>query len=295
MELDLAQLDRSANGSDLLRAEICIIGAGIAGLTLAHKLVALGHDVLVLESGGHAPEFFTAIEQAGHPHPGTSEPRPRAVGGTSLTWGGQLLPLPADAEWPLSAADIAALATEAEDLLGVDSLPYDAPEFFSRIGEPSPAVLAQVPELTGTLSKFIPFSRRNLAQTLGRTLRTHSKARIAIHAHVTELIHASTGDHIEAVLVRTPDEAVHRVQAAQFVVAAGTIETVRLLLASQSARPGGIGNEHDQVGRNFHDHLTVTAAAVGEPARTQLLAAMRPWIYQGTFHSLKLSASRQLQ
>ncbi len=85
MEIDLAQLDNSATGSDLLRAPICIIGGGIAGLTLAHKLVALGHEILLLEAGGHASDAFSPIQQAGHPHPGTSEPRPRALGGTSLT------------------------------------------------------------------------------------------------------------------------------------------------------------------------------------------------------------------
>src|SRR6201999_4495640 len=86
-----------------------------------------------------------------------------------------------------------------------------------------------------------------------------------------------------------------RVEAAHIIVAAGTIETVRMLLASRSVAVEGIGNQHDQVGRNFHDHLTVTAAAPDEPARTQLLAAVRPWIFDGTLHSLKLAASPDLQ
>src|SRR5580658_4154105 len=117
MEIDLAQLDSSATGSDLLRAPICIIGGGIAGLTLAHKLVTLGHEVLLLEAGGHAPEAFTPIQQAGHPHPGTSEPRPRALGGTSLTWGGQLLPFPdGSSDWPISTADLGPFTAEAEQL-----------------------------------------------------------------------------------------------------------------------------------------------------------------------------------
>ncbi len=126
MEIDLAQLDSSANAGDLLRAEICIIGGGIAGLTLAQKLVALGHDVLLLESGGRTPAAFTPIQQTGHPHPGTSESRPRALGGTSLTWGGQLLPLPSHAAWPISSAELAPFTAEAEHLLAVDSLPYPA-------------------------------------------------------------------------------------------------------------------------------------------------------------------------
>ncbi len=86
-----------------------------------------------------------------------------------------------------------------------------------------------------------------------------------------------------------------RIEATQFILAAGTIETVRLLLASRSVAPQGVANQHDQVGRNFHDHLTVTAATLRNPARVQLLNALRPWLHRGTLHSLKLSASRELE
>ncbi|HEV2578685.1 MAG TPA: GMC family oxidoreductase [Acidobacteriaceae bacterium] len=296
MEIDLAQLDSSAATSDLLRAPVCIVGGGIAGLTLAHKLLALGHQVLLLESGGHDPETFSPVEQAGHPHPGSSEPRPRALGGTSLTWGGQLLPFPnGNTSWPISSADLAQFTREAEHLLAVDSLPYDAAAFFDQTRQPAPSLLNQLPQIEASLSKFAPFSHRNLAHTLGRKLRAHSKARIVLHATVTELLLAPTRDRIEAVLVRTPSGHIHRVEASQFILATGTIETVRLLLASCSVAPAGVGNQHDQVGRNFHDHLTVTAAALREPARTKLLVALRPWIHDGTLHSLKLSASPELQ
>jgi choline dehydrogenase-like flavoprotein len=289
MEIDLSQLDTSATGSDLLRAPLCIVGGGIAGLTLTHKLVSLGHEVLLLEAGGHAPQAFSAIEQAGHPHPGTSEPRPRVLGGTSLTWGGQLLPFPQDGTWPVSAADLAPFTTEAESLLAVNALPYDAAAFFTKLEQRAPTLLDQLPELDASLSKFTPFAHRNLAHTLGERLRTQSKARIILGAQVTELVLASSRDHIEAALVRAPSGQTHRIEASHIILAAGTIETVRLLLASR------IGNQHDQVGRNFHDHLTVTAATLREPARTQLLAAIRPWVFEGTLHSLKLSASHELQ
>jgi choline dehydrogenase-like flavoprotein len=296
LEIDLAQLDSSATGGDLLRAHICIIGGGIAGLTLAHKLVALGHEVLLLEAGGQTPDSFEPVQQTGHPHPGTSEPRSRALGGTSLTWGGQLLPFPNDSTaWPISSVDLDSFIAEAESLLGVDSLPYNAPAFFTKLEQRAPTLLNQLPQLDASLSKFAPFSHRNLAHTFGHKLRTHSKARIILHAQATELLLASTRDTIAAVLVRTPSGQPHRIDAGHIILAAGTIETVRLLLASRSAAPEGIGNQNDQVGRNFHDHLTLTAATLRGPARKQLLDALRPWIYRGTLHSLKLSASPELQ
>lgn len=48
----------------------------------------------------------------------------------------------------------------------------------------------------------------------------------------------------------------HEVKAQDVVVAAGAIESARLLLASPSARePNGLGNDHDQVGRHLQGHL----------------------------------------
>ena len=299
MEIDLAQLDNSQDAAAVLRAEICIVGAGIAGLTLAHKLVQLGHDVLLLEAGGGSEDVQTAtvrdVVQAGEPHPGSVEGRVRAVGGTSLTWGGQLLPLPDDAAWPVSAAELSAYNAEAERLLTVDDLPYGGAEFFAKLKAPAPEMLRELKQLNPSVSKFTPFSHRNLARTLGSSLRAHRNARVVLHARATEIVPAPAGDSVEAVVAQSEDGRTHRVEAAHVVIAAGTVETLRLLLASRSVAAAGVGNQHDQVGRNFHDHLTVTAATIHGAARERLLSEMRPWISGVTAHSLKLSATRELR
>jgi choline dehydrogenase-like flavoprotein len=297
MEIDLAQLDSSAAGSDLLRAEICIVGGGIAGLTLAQELVGLGHEVLLLEAGdcgGQGDLPASEVIQTGHPHAGTMEAKLSALGGTSRVWGGQLLPLPADAGWPVSTEELSSYTLQAERLLGVDALPYDAQGFFGELREPLPSVVTELPEVISLLSKFAPFSHRNLAHTIGLKLRGNSKARIVFRARAIELLLAPTRDRIEAVIVRAPGGQACRVEAKQIVVAAGTIETVRLLLASRSNAPEGVGNAHDQVGHNFHDHLTVTAATLRGPARRELLG-LRPWVHRRTLHALKLSAGAELR
>ncbi|HTV09473.1 MAG TPA: GMC family oxidoreductase [Candidatus Aquilonibacter sp.] len=297
MEIDLAQLDNSAAGSDLFRAEICIVGGGIAGLTLAHELERFGHDVLLLEAGDSSAGANPRVDevlQTGRPHLGTTERIPGALGGSSLVWGGQLLPLPDDATWPVSSEELSPYSRRAERLLGVDDLPYDISRFFEERRKPMPPVLNGLADLNCLLSKFAPFSHRNLAHTIGRSLRKRSHVRLVVHARAVELLLAPSGDHIQGVLVRSASGRMHRIEAAQTVLAAGTIESVRLLLASRSVISEGIGNAHDQVGRNFHDHLTVTAATLRGQVRQQLLS-LHPWIHGGTMHALKLAAVAQLR
>lgn len=60
-------------------------------------------------------------------------------------------------------------------------------------------------------------------------------------------------------VIYSRDGATRAVRARVHVLAAGAVETPRLLLHSRSgAHPDGIGNEHDQVGRNFLESVTVS-------------------------------------
>ena len=78
-------------------SDVLLIGAGTCGLVLADALRRSGLTVTVLESGGRTPDQATErlneVEQAGAFHyRGATEGRRRSIGGTSLLWGGALLP-----------------------------------------------------------------------------------------------------------------------------------------------------------------------------------------------------------
>jgi len=75
-----------------------------------------------------------------------------------------------------------------------------------------------------------------------------------LHATAVELLTDPAGERVTHVHFRNlKGESVK--QAARFVVVAcGGIENPRLLLASNSARPAGLGNERDLVGRFFMEH-----------------------------------------
>ena len=163
MQIDL---ERHEPATEAVRSQVCIVGAGIAGLTLAHRLSGQGMDVVLLEAGGQAIEaesqsVFEGAQlagQPGHPHLGTTEGRYRVLGGSSLRWGGQLLPLSRepDPAWPVAAAELEPFHAEAERLLGVDDLPFTAEEFFPAIHKDLPPLLAQLPQVTALISKWTP-------------------------------------------------------------------------------------------------------------------------------------------
>jgi choline dehydrogenase-like flavoprotein len=299
MEIDL---ERHEPRSAAFRAQVCVIGAGIAGITLAHVLSRRGIEVALLEAGGAELEergqsLFAEARLESRPHIGTREGRFRAYGGSSLRWGGQLLRMPLEPgpAWPIAAADLAPYQAEAERMLGVDELPYGAAAFFPAVGLKRPPLLAQLSELDASLSKWTPFSRRNLARTLGHEVLEHPWARVYLHAQVTEIVLAGHGGRVEALLVRNLAGTTFRFEAEHFVLAAGTVETSRLLLASRSVAADGVGNGRGQVGRTFHDHLTLPVATITGAARKRVLEELRPWVFGETVHSVKLEASAALR
>jgi choline dehydrogenase-like flavoprotein len=298
MEIDLAAAEVSA---EVIRSQVCVVGAGIAGLVLAWTLVRRGFDVVVLEAGGRSIDaggqrLIAAAGLRGEPHVGTRQGRFRVFGGSSLRWGGQLLAMPRDAAaWPVGAEELTPFVAEAERLMEVDALPFDADAFFADVHAARPALLAQLQGVDARVSKWMGFSRRNLAASLGRDLMVHPWARVYLHAQVTELLLAPSRARLEAVMVRTAAGACVRFEAEQVVLAAGPVESARLLLASRSVVPEGVGNAHDQVGRNFHDHVTLPVATMTGVARERVLREIRPWVFGETLHSVKLEASRGLR
>ncbi|ESP89804.1 GMC family oxidoreductase [Candidatus Halobonum tyrrellensis] len=94
-------------------------------------------------------------------------------------------------------------------------------------------------------------------------------ARVVDRAPVQRLVHDDAGDRVTAAVYATPDGTEHRQEAREFVVAAGGVETPRLLLLSKSERyPDGLANSSGLVGRYFTDHLFAgVGGTLDEPTR----------------------------
>jgi len=298
----LIDLDHQPAGASYA-SQICILGAGIAGLILAHKLAAAGFQINLLEAGGLEPEdrsqaFYNA-ESAGQRNLGITEGRFRTFGGSSTRWGAQLLPYTPDifippagspsTPWPITATAVEPHYPEILRIMGADDLPFDA-GLLPALGHPA-VPFSDAIHLR--FSKWAPFRLRSLVPTLGRECLAHTNVTVFTHANAVLLEPTPSGGAIASVTAKNYANATFTFTAARFIVCLGTIESARLLLVSQVRAPAL--NPHSQAGLYFHDHISMRAAAFEGPARAQILDRMGPFFVAGTLHTAKLEASPELR
>ena len=308
MRIDLQ--DPGAAAEPARRSRVCIIGAGVAGLVLATRLAARGLTVHLLEGGGRTDEdrsqsLYNAA-MAARRHTGTTQGRFRLFGGSSTRWGGQLLPFTPDVyhppagapstAWPIDNAVLEPYFADVERLMQADALPFDGKDFYSAVrstDRPPAELLAE--DLRLRFSKWAPFAARNLAGTLGEQAAASDRITLFLHANVTEILLSPDGARADAVLVCNYRGERFRFEADEVVLAAGTIETSRLLLLSRSVQPTGIGNAHGRVGCGFHDHISLPLGDLRGGTRDRMLRWFAPFLIRGTTHSAKLEASDALR
>lgn len=256
---------------DALDADICVIGSGPAGGLLAVELARLGHDVLVLEAGTEAPSDPAASGLARVDVTGVADlqySRAQQVGGSSNLWAGRVAPMePVDfasrpwideAGWPIAHADLAPHYARAYRLIAHDAEieRVEAPTTLPALGAALDAGDLEIKTFAWSRPPF------RVADHLARAAVTANPPRVLANAPVRELFPSPDGSSILSAAVARPSGGDLTVRARVFVLAAGGVETPRLLLASRSVRPAGIGNEHDMVGRYFSTHPKADMAAL---------------------------------
>jgi len=256
-----------------LKADLCIIGAGAAGIPLARELRDSGLDVLLLESGGFELEPSIQNLYAGSTS-GTFLPtdgrylvtsRMRLFGGTTRSWAGWCVPMdPMDLErrdwlpysgWPFDRAHLEPFYTRAAAVCQVK--PH-APDLSRWRGTPRAPL--DLGDDSGIVTKLIHMSPpTHFGDYYRADLVTAKKVTLCLHANALDLRPVAAGGALKEVLAGCLDGKRFRVRARAYVLAAGGVENVRLLMSSRSVHAEGIGNDHDLLGRFFmeHPHLHV--------------------------------------
>lgn len=254
---------RTLPGGTALQCEVCIVGGGAAGITAAIELAGKGRDVVLLEAGGLKAEaaaqdnYRGEVESlpGGDVHPPLESLRHKLLGGTTSSWGGRCLPLDEQdlAGWPLGLAGLEPYCRRAHPYLQLGEFEYSSPAALPGSGRfvlgPEGSALVR-DELVWRYSPPTHFGK-----AYARRLRELSRLRVYYRANVLGLELAPDGTAISAARASgTPNHQL-RVEARAYVLAAGGLETTRLLLLSERDAHGRAAWPTELVGRGYMTHL----------------------------------------
>lgn len=258
-----------AQDGHIYQADICIIGAGVAGITLARDLMKTGKKILLLESGGadyrQDVQDLAKGQNTGFSYYDLDEARLRFFGGTTAIWGGRVAQLDEidfqkrdwvkDSGWPFGKDVLRPYYVMAQALLGLDPVADNGvPGGFHT-------------DLNADLIKpaFWQFDEVHDRFTLRKCKDLVDAPNVEIVLNATAVNFGVHGDggKIIGLLIKDLSGAAAQVRAGQYILATGGLEVPRLLLSSQSsAHPQGLGNNYDLVGRYFMEHPHARAGRV---------------------------------
>ena len=272
---------RSLSDGVVLDADLCIIGAGAAGITLALEFAGSPVRVILLESGGlefesNTQGLYDGRASDGLPYFPLDVTRLRYFGGSTNHWGRLCRPFDAfDFErrewipwsgWPLRLADLEPYYGPAGEICGLVSEDFDASSWDRRDGlDPLPLGDRTEPRI----AQLVDVEKRSFAPRYRDEIESAKNVEAYLHANVTEIETDAAGAVATGLRVATLEGTRFRVEAGRFVLAVGGIENPRILLASNRQQPSGVGNRYDLVGRFFTEHPRFEAAVVA-PADTSL-------------------------
>jgi GMC oxidoreductase/FAD binding domain len=279
----------ASHGTLRAAADVCVIGSGPAGLTLARALAERNVSVAIVEAGSE----LAAVGSAAHSvsfgrseYRGATHGRAFGLGGTSSIWGGQLLPLRREEmqarpsvgalRWPIEHDEIAKHYRTILGWVGVDDDPFDAA---TQTAPESPLARLQWQGLNPRYSKWIPFRRRNLATSWLPQMLASGRIQLWINATVCEWSVGPGGRVRKVVAHGTSGQRLH-VECAAVAICAGALESARLVL--ELAEQGAL---HEQAaslaGRFLQDHLSIRIGRVRPIERRRFAELFAP-VFRGT-------------
>lgn len=253
-------INKLSSSKNLLKNyDICIVGTGPAGITLAIELSKKGYKILLLEAGGleysEESQDFYECESVGH-EGWPKLTRLRFFGGTSNHWSGRCRPfelfdfdrdningLPG---WPISYAEIAPYLTQAMKIVDLDTNRGFRPVNKSQTMESfSPDSSAQ-----STPTRFKKKYTRHI-QDCGHIACFYDATAVNLSLDRTQ-------QSVKSITVINHSREEFRFTADKYILCMGGIENARFLLNCNQQISTGVGNSTDMVGRCFMEHLNVS-------------------------------------
>lgn len=242
--------------------DICILGAGIAGISLAYELLKINKNqkILIIESGDFDFNTFNdSLKETlyeGLPIKETS--RERRVGGNSTTWGGLISPLDEiDFEnnnikqnnWPFEYSELEKYYKSIDEV-------YNFPKYsFFKENDFLKSINSNIKKIKFKNFEDKFFLAKEPSPNFSKIFKNiFDKVDLLINHTVTNIILEDNNKIVKSLEVENKEKIKNNITSKQYILCTNAIENARLLLISNSQLKNGIGNEYDNVGRNFMNH-----------------------------------------
>jgi choline dehydrogenase-like flavoprotein len=274
---------RNLENNSLIEGDICIIGAGAAGISLALEWMNTPHKVILLEGGGfeydeQVQELYAGKTTGQHYFPLKSI-RLHYFGGTTGHWAGWCAEfdeidfkkrdwIPSSG-WPITLDDIKPFYPRAQKYVEVGQddftvehwqkknetlkpFPFDENKVWSKMWQFSP------PTRFGTKYKDPIVKSKNI--------------HLYTYANVVDITANEDVSQVKEVTVKNYAGKQHTVRAKYFILACCSVQNARILLSANKQAPKGLGNDHDNIGRYFMEHLEIKTGSLwlADPADVKL-------------------------
>ena len=250
-------------------SDICIVGGGAAGITIAKELRNNSYRVCLLESGGLKPDKLTQSlsdgENIGLPYFPIIKTSHRCLGGNTNLWNSYCIPFDdIDFEhrpwvpysgWPFTKQELIPFYERAQSVCKLKSLDYYEPrKVVKTIGKSEFKVLSLNENQVVTKMWQFYLPPISFGDAYKTEIECANNIDVYLYANVVDIETNETAKAVKRIRVACINGRKFWVTSKIFILAMGGIEIPRLLLASNKVASNGLGNQHDLVGRFFMEH-----------------------------------------
>jgi hypothetical protein len=255
--------------------DVCIVGAGPAGITASLELEDSGLKILLVDSGtsnsnSQVQSNSDAIIKNTLNHAPMHEAIRAQLGGTSSIWGGRCVPLDStdfqvrdymkNSGWPISFDEI--------------NKYYPSACTYSLCGKPNFSSLLNATKLNGGLTPSMK-DGNVLSSSLERwslpvnfwinyqsRLKDSSSISVLTGFSCTKINFKKIKNHVSSIYVKNLQGSRKKICAKYYIVACGGLETTRLLLDSDKLHKKGVGNKSGLLGKFYMGHISGKIASI---------------------------------
>jgi len=295
---------RTLPDNTLIEGDLCIVGTGPAGLSIAMEWNNTPYKVILLEGGGmdydEKEQDLYDGRTTGQPYFPLKSSYLHYFGGTSNHWGGfcstfdeldfeQRDWIP-HSGWPIKKADLDPFYAKAHPILDLGPYEYDADGWQKKDAE----LKTLFPDNPTIWNKVWQFSSpTRFGKKYGPEVKKSNNLHLYTYAQVTEIRANEAVSAVESLTIKNLAGKQHTVKAKRVILACGAIQNARILLASNRQAQHGLGNDKGLVGRFFMDHLEMKSAYLHLPFRDPL----KMYLYTSgrTKMRCEMAISREMQ